>query len=102
MTTRQITLEISERVLLAKKTDEASFARELRMLAVCPPDGCVTVADLVRRMAPQGYGGSTSSPRIWTEDEVWSRLQGIIANTLQVDPAPVTKNADIVRDLGAG
>jgi predicted HTH domain antitoxin len=33
MSTRQITLSIPETVLLAEKTDEASFAREIRMLA---------------------------------------------------------------------
>ena len=33
MTTRQILLEIPEKVLLAEKTDEASFAQELRILA---------------------------------------------------------------------
>ena len=33
MTTRQITLDIPEKVLLAEKADEASFARELRLLA---------------------------------------------------------------------
>lgn len=33
MTTRQIVLEIPEKVLLAEKTDETSFGRELRMLA---------------------------------------------------------------------
>ena len=33
MSTRQIVLEIPEKVLLAEKTDEASFARELRILA---------------------------------------------------------------------
>ena len=33
MTTRQITLDIPDKVLLAEKTDEASFARELRLLA---------------------------------------------------------------------
>ena len=33
MTTRQITLDIREKVLLAEKADEASFARELRLLA---------------------------------------------------------------------
>ncbi len=33
MTTRQIVLEIPEKVLLAEKTDEASLARELRILA---------------------------------------------------------------------
>jgi len=32
MTTRQIVLEIPEKVLLAEKTDEASFARELPIL----------------------------------------------------------------------
>ena len=33
MTSRQIVLDIPEKVLLAEKTDEASFARELRILA---------------------------------------------------------------------
>jgi predicted HTH domain antitoxin len=33
MTTRQIVINVPEKVLLAEKTDEASFARELRMLA---------------------------------------------------------------------
>jgi predicted HTH domain antitoxin len=33
MATRQITLDIPEKLLIAEKTDEASFARELRMLA---------------------------------------------------------------------
>jgi predicted HTH domain antitoxin len=33
MTTRQIILEIPEKVLLAEKTDEAAFAQELRILA---------------------------------------------------------------------
>ncbi|MDW8327070.1 MAG: UPF0175 family protein [Anaerolineales bacterium] len=32
MTTRQITFEMPEKVLLAEKMDEASFARELRIL----------------------------------------------------------------------
>lgn len=33
MNKRQIILEIPEKVLLAEKTDEASFAQELRILA---------------------------------------------------------------------
>lgn len=33
MATRQIVLEIPEKVLLAEKTDEVSFAREVRLLA---------------------------------------------------------------------
>lgn len=33
MTTRQIILEIPEKVLLAEKTDETAFAQELRILA---------------------------------------------------------------------
>ena len=33
MTTRQITLEIPEKVLLSEKTDEASFSKEIRILA---------------------------------------------------------------------
>lgn len=33
MTTRQIVIDIPEKVLLAEKTDEASFAREMRMLS---------------------------------------------------------------------
>jgi predicted HTH domain antitoxin len=33
MTTRSVTLEIPEQVLLAEKTDEISFGREMRVLA---------------------------------------------------------------------
>lgn len=33
MTTRQIVLEIPEKVLLAEKADEATFAQEMRILA---------------------------------------------------------------------
>ena len=33
MATRQVVLDIPEKVLLAEKTDEASFAREVRILA---------------------------------------------------------------------
>ncbi len=33
MTIRQITVDVPEKVLLAAKTDEVSFARELRVLA---------------------------------------------------------------------
>jgi predicted HTH domain antitoxin len=33
MTTREIVLNIPEKVLLAEKTDEMSFAREMRILA---------------------------------------------------------------------
>lgn len=33
METRQVLIEIPEKILLAEKTDAASFARELRMLA---------------------------------------------------------------------
>jgi len=33
MSTRQIVIDVPEKILLAEKTDEAAFARELRMLA---------------------------------------------------------------------
>ncbi len=33
MTTRQIIIDVPEKVLLAEKTDEVSFAHEMRMLA---------------------------------------------------------------------
>jgi predicted HTH domain antitoxin len=33
MTTRQIVIDVPETVLLAEKTDEQTFAREMRMLA---------------------------------------------------------------------
>ena len=33
MSTRQIVIDVPHKVLLAEKTDEAGFARELRMLA---------------------------------------------------------------------
>lgn len=33
MNTRQLVIDVPEKILLAEKTDEVSFARELRMLA---------------------------------------------------------------------
>ena len=33
MATRQVTIDIPEKVLLAEKTDEASFGREMRILS---------------------------------------------------------------------
>jgi len=33
MSTRQIVIDVPEKILLAEKTDERAFARELRMLA---------------------------------------------------------------------
>jgi predicted HTH domain antitoxin len=33
MTSRQVVLDIPEKILLAEKTDEATFAREMRILA---------------------------------------------------------------------
>lgn len=33
MATRQIVIDVPEKILLAEKTDEAGFARELRILA---------------------------------------------------------------------
>jgi predicted HTH domain antitoxin len=33
MTVRQIVIDVPEKVLLAEKTDEASFGREIRMLS---------------------------------------------------------------------
>jgi predicted HTH domain antitoxin len=33
MSTRQIVIDVPEKILLAEKTDEATFARELRILA---------------------------------------------------------------------
>jgi predicted HTH domain antitoxin len=33
MATRQIVIDVPEKILLAEKTDEASFAREMRLLA---------------------------------------------------------------------
>jgi predicted HTH domain antitoxin len=33
MNTRQVTIDVPEKILLAEKTDVATFARELRMLA---------------------------------------------------------------------
>ncbi len=33
MASRQIVIDVPEKVLLAEKTDEASFAREIRLLA---------------------------------------------------------------------
>lgn len=53
MTTRQMTLTIPEKVLLAEKTDEIAFAQELRVLAAVK--GWIeSVAPLLDRLVTTG------------------------------------------------
>jgi len=36
----------------------------------------------------------------WTEDEVWRGVQRVVAETVQVEPAKVTRESRLVKDLG--
>ncbi len=64
MTTRQITLDIPDKVLLAEKTDEASFARELRLLAA------VKLYELGRLSSGRAAELAGMPRAVWTSSEI--------------------------------
>ena len=69
MTTRQITLDIPEKALLAEKTDEASFAQEIRRLAA------IKLYEL-GRLSSGGVGGNAAH-RVFIDVR---SLQGVSAS----------------------
>lgn len=64
--------------------------------AVHAPEGNRTVADLARRLA---WTMPVQNNQSQTPD-VWPQLQLIIADELSIAPEKVTRDADLVRDLG--
>ena len=71
-----------------------------RPLAVFFPSGLVTVGDVVIGSLPANCEEAARSPL--EDEEVWRRLQKIVADNLVVDVERVTRAARFVEDLGAG
>ncbi len=71
-----------------------------RPWAVALPRGLVTVGDLTLAAVPPGYEAAATQQM--TDEEVWERLQKIVADILGVKIESVMPSARFVEDLGAG
>jgi len=71
-----------------------------RPFAVAFPHGVVTVGDLAVAELPPGYEDAVKQQM--TDEEVWERLQKIVAEILGVKSEDITPSARFVEDLGAG
>lgn len=72
-----------------------------QQFAVCFSRESVTVKNLVKSVLQLNYGAIAKAKAKWNEQEVWNVLQGIIVEQLGVKLEKVTKDARIVKDLGA-
>jgi len=61
-----------------------------------------TVGDLTRGIAEMNFGAPDKSDKQWSSEEVWSKLQSIVVEVLDVKPSEVTREASFVEDLGGG
>jgi len=71
-----------------------------RPFALAFPHGVATVGDAARATLPPGYEAAVKQQM--TDEEVWLKLQKIVADTLGVKVEKVTSSARFVEDLGAG
>ena len=71
-----------------------------RPFALAFPHGVATVGDAARATLPRGYEAAVK--RQMTDEEVWLKLQKIVADTLGVKVEKVTPSARFVEDLRAG
>ena len=71
-----------------------------RPFAVAFPQGVSSVGDLATATLPPGY--EAASKQQMTDEEVWERLQKIVAKILGVKVDDITPSARFVEDLGAG
>jgi len=71
-----------------------------RPFALAFPHGVATVGDVARATLPPGY--EVAVKQQMTDEEVWEKLQKIVADTLGVKVEKVTPSARFVEDLGAG
>ena len=71
-----------------------------RPFALAFPHGVATVGDVARATLPPGY--EVAVKQQMTDEEVWVKLQKIVADTLGVKLENVTPSARFVEDLGAG
>lgn len=71
-----------------------------RSYALALPHGVVTVGDLTLAALPPGH--EEAAKQQMTDEEVWERLQKIVADILGVKIDDITPSARFVEDLGAG
>jgi acyl carrier protein len=71
-----------------------------RPFALAFPRGVATVGDAARATLPPGY--EVAVKQQMTDEEVWEKLQKIVADTLGVRVERVSPSARFVQDLGAG
>ena len=71
-----------------------------RPFAIAFPQGVVTVGDLATATFPPGYEQAAKRPM--TNQEVWEKLQEIVAEILGLKVEDITPSARFVEDLGAG
>ena len=71
-----------------------------RPFAIAFPQGVVTVGDLATATLPPGY--EEAAKQQMTDEEVWDRLQRIVADILGVKVDDITPTARFVEVLGAG
>lgn len=71
-----------------------------RPFALAFPHGVATVGDAARATLPPGYEMAVKQQM--TDEEVWEKLQKIVADILGVKVEKVTPSARFVEDLGAG
>ena len=71
-----------------------------RPFAIAFPHGVATVGDVARATLPPGY--EVAVKQQMTDEEVWLKLQKIVADTLGVKVENVTPSARFVEDLRAG
>jgi hypothetical protein len=71
-----------------------------RPIALAFPHGVATVGDAARATLPPSY--EVAVKQQMTDEEVWEKLQKIVADTLGVKVEKVTPSARFVEDLGAG
>lgn len=65
-------------------------------------ENAATIRSMVELLVQTNRGRLLEKERIWSPDEIWDTLVGIIVNALGVDAQEVTREAKFVADLGAG
>ena len=71
-----------------------------RPFALAFPLGVATVGDVALATLPRGYEAAVKQQM--TDEEVWEKLQKIVADILGVKVEKVTPSARFIEDLGAG
>ena len=71
-----------------------------RPFAMAFPDGVATVGDAARATLPPGYEAAVKQQM--TDEQIWEKLQKIVADILGVKAENVMPSARFVEDLGAG